>query len=78
VRLTGPLECQDTVPTLNPYLVIQMGHHHGHPLTGVMGLRPDHWSATPKVSPRDPKDLCIDTYRTQPHNQDDIHYACIC
>jgi len=28
--------------TLNPYLVIQMGHHHGHPLTGVMGLRPDH------------------------------------
>jgi len=28
--------------TLNPYLVIQMGHHHGHPLTGAMGLRPDH------------------------------------
>jgi len=28
--------------TLNPYLVIQMGHHHGHPLTGPMGLRPDH------------------------------------
>jgi len=28
--------------TLNPYLVIQMGHHHGHPLTWVMGLRPDH------------------------------------
>ena len=28
--------------TLNPYLVIQMGHNHGHPLTGAMGLRPDH------------------------------------
>ena len=28
--------------TLNPYLVIQMGHHHGHPLTGAMELRPDH------------------------------------
>jgi len=28
--------------TLNPYLVIQMGHHHGHPLTGAMRLRPDH------------------------------------
>jgi len=20
-----------------------MGHHHGHPLTGDMELRPDHW-----------------------------------
>jgi len=39
--------------TLNPYLVIQMGHHHGHPLTGVMGLRPDHWSTTLRISPRD-------------------------
>ena len=28
--------------TLNPYLVIQMGHHHEHPLTGAMELRPDH------------------------------------
>jgi len=28
--------------TLNPYLVIQMRHHHGHPLTGAMELRPDH------------------------------------
>jgi len=28
--------------TLNPYLVIQMGHHHGHPLMGAMGLHPDH------------------------------------
>jgi len=27
---------------LNPYLVIQMGHHHGHPLTGAIELRPDH------------------------------------
>jgi len=48
--------------TLNPYLFIQMGHHHGHPLTGAMELRPDHWSATLKVSPRDPKDLCTDTF----------------
>jgi len=27
---------------LNPYLVIPMGHHHEHPLTGAMELRPDH------------------------------------
>ena len=27
---------------LNPYLVIQMGHHHGHPLTEAMELHPDH------------------------------------
>jgi len=47
--------------TLNPYLIIQMGHHHGHPLTGAMELRPDHWSATLKVPPRDPKKLCTDT-----------------
>jgi len=47
--------------TLNPYLVIQMGHHHGHPLTGAMGLHPDHWSTTLKVSPRDSKELCTDT-----------------
>jgi len=46
---------------LNPYLVIQMGHHHGHPLTGAMELRPDHWSATLGISPRDPKDLRTDT-----------------
>jgi len=25
-----------------------MGHHHGHPLTGAMELRPDHWSTTLK------------------------------
>jgi len=49
--------------TLNPYLVIQMGHHHGHghPLTGAMGLRPDHWSTTLIISPRDPKELRTDT-----------------
>ena len=47
--------------TLNPYLVIQIGHHHGHPLTEAMELRPDHWSATLKVSPRDPKDLYTNT-----------------
>jgi len=28
--------------TLNTYVVIQMGHHHGHPLTRAMELRPDH------------------------------------
>jgi len=49
---------------LNPYLVIPIRHHHGHPLTGAMELRPDHWSATSKVSPRDPKELCTDTYET--------------
>ena len=47
--------------TLNPYLVIQMGHHHGHPLTGAMELRPDHWSIAPEVSLRDPKKLHADT-----------------
>jgi len=47
--------------TLNPYLVIQMWHHHGHPLAGAMELRPDHWSATPEVSPRGPKELHADT-----------------
>jgi len=26
------LECQDAILTLNPYQVIQMGHHQGHPL----------------------------------------------
>jgi len=34
-----------------------MGHHHGHPLTGAMELRPDHWSATLGISPRDPQGL---------------------
>jgi len=42
---------------LNPYLVIQMGHHHGHPLIGAMELRPDHWSAALEISPRDPQGL---------------------
>ena len=60
---------------LNPYLVIQMGHHHGHTLTGAMELRPDHWSAALEISPRDPKDLCIDTDQTFSINQTDS--ACI-
>ena len=42
---------------LNPYLVIQMGHHHGHPLTGTMELRPDYWSAALRISPRDSQGL---------------------
>jgi len=29
-------------PYLESYLVIQMGYHHEHPLTGAMELRPDH------------------------------------
>ena len=53
----------------NPYLVIQMGHHHRHPLTGAMELRPDHWSATPKASPRYPKELCTDTDNIWSHRQ---------
>jgi len=40
VRLTDSLERQDTILILNPYQVIQMGHHHGHPLSGAMELRP--------------------------------------
>ena len=47
--------------TLNPYLVIQMVHHHEHPLAGAMELRPDHWSVTPEVPPRDPKELHANT-----------------
>jgi len=46
-----------------------MGHHHGHPLTGAMELRPDHWSATPKISPRDPKELRTDTDQEYPNSQ---------
>jgi len=61
--------------TLNPYLVIQMGHHHEHPLTGAMELRPDHWSATLKVSPRDPKKLCTDTYKNTIIQSNNIHHA---
>jgi len=67
--------------TLNPYPVIQMGHHHEHPLTGAMELRPDHWSATLKVSPRDPKELCTDTNKIQSYSpirftmQGCIHYV---
>jgi len=61
--------------TLNPYLVIQMGHHHGHPLTGAKELRPDHWSTTLRISPRDPKELRTDTDQTFLINQTDS--ACI-
>jgi len=46
-----------------------MGHHHGHPLTGVMGLCPDHWSATLKVSPRNSKELHTDTNQSSLINQ---------
>ena len=55
--------------TLNPYIVIQMGHHHGHPLTEAMELHPDHWSMTLKVSPRDSKELCTDTDQPYSHSQ---------
>jgi len=34
--------------TLNHYQAIQMGHHHGHSLTGAVELHPDHWSTTRK------------------------------
>jgi len=57
--------------TLNPYLVIQMGHHHGHPLTRAMGLRPDHWSTTLRISPIGPKELRTYTDRTFLINQRD-------
>jgi len=56
-------------------LVIQIGHHHEHPLTGALELRPDHWSATLRISPRDPKDLRTDTDQTFLINQTDS--ACI-
>jgi len=60
--------------TLNPYLVIQMRHHHGHPLTRAMELRPDQ-STTLGISPRDPKELRTDTDQTFLINQ--IDSACI-
>ena len=47
--------------TLNPYLVIQMGHHRGHPLTRAMELRPDHWSTTRKSYLGISKELHTDT-----------------
>ena len=59
---------------LNPYLVIQMGDHHEHPLTGVMGLRPDHWSASLKVSPRDSEELCTGTYQPHSHSQNNNYH----
>jgi len=52
-----------------------MGHHHGHPLTGAMELRPDHWSTTLGISPKDPKDLRTNTNQTFLINQTDL--ACI-
>ena len=58
-----PLRASRCNLTLNPYLVIQMGHHHRHPLKGAMKLRPDHWSATPEVSPRDSKELHTNTHQ---------------
>ncbi|QCD86926.1 hypothetical protein DEO72_LG3g1455 [Vigna unguiculata] len=54
---------------LNPYLVIQMGRHHGHPLTGP-------WNYVPTTEARPweshleiPKDLRIDTDPTVINNQ---------
>jgi len=64
-----PLRVSRCNLTLNPYLVIPMGHHHGHPLPGAMKLRPDHWSTTLKVSPRDPKELCTDADKIRSYSQ---------
>jgi len=47
--------------TLNPYQTIQMGHHHRHPLTRAMELRPDHWSTTLKPHLETPRDY-VPTY----------------
>ena len=53
-----------------------MGHHRGHPLTGVMELRPDHWSTILKVSPRDSKELRTDTdQRIETAKNFHIHYT---
>jgi len=64
-----PLRVSGCNLTLNPYLVIPMGHHHGHLLPGAMELRPDHWNATLKVSPRDPKELCTDADKIRSYSQ---------
>ena len=44
----------------SPYLESLLSYTNGAPPwtpTGAMELRPDHWSATPEVSPRDPKEF---------------------
>jgi len=61
--------------TLNHYLVIQMGHYHEHPLPGAMKLRPDHWSATLKLSPRDPQGIMHWHRQNTIIQSNNIHHA---
>ena len=63
---------------MQPYLESLPSYTDGAPPwtpTGTMGLRPDHWSTTLGISPRDPKDLRTDTDQTFLINQTDS--ACI-
>jgi len=65
---------------LNPYLVIQMRHHHEHPLTGAMELRPDHWSAALNASLRDPQGVIhwhIQNMITQPKQYSPCTYMLV-
>jgi len=58
-----PLRVSGCNLTLNPYQIVQMGHHHRHPLTGAMELRPDHWSTTLKPHLETPRDYVLTTYQ---------------
>jgi len=40
----------------------KMEHHHGHPLTRAMELRPDHWSTTLKSHLKVPRIYVLTTY----------------
>jgi len=46
-----------------------MGHHHVHPVTGSMELRPDHWSTTRKSHLEISKELRTDTDQAYQTNQ---------
>jgi len=47
-----------------------MGHHHGHPLTGAMKLRPNHWSTTLKSHLGIPRIYVLTTYYTYSINHE--------
>jgi len=50
-------------------LIIQMGHHHESPLTGVIELRPDHWSTTLRYSKQPSNIYHAYTFHVNFHNQ---------
>jgi len=50
-----------------------MGHHHGHPLTGAMGLRPDHHANSVFANPANGTPSHI---ITMPHWYQPFHVSC--